>query len=130
MGKSLFDIYSMHHFLSGLFGYLILKLHNVSLAYNFIFANSIHLIIELCEHNVTPTGKVIETTRNHIGDIISFAFGWYIGFCSGIKPKYNTLFALFLYCFVIYALWNEFGREFYPYNTTNPWLPTGAFVDK
>ena len=119
-----FDIYTFWHFLIGFLSYLVLSKFNISTVSNFLISNGIHLFIELLEHNTSPTGRVLETTQNHIGDIVFFFLGWCMSVYFNIKVS-SHLYP-FIFIIVLVTMTKEILREIFPYG--NNMLLKGAFM--
>tara|TARA_Y100000817_G_C16794714_1_gene516819 strand:+ start:23 stop:412 length:390 start_codon:yes stop_codon:yes gene_type:complete len=127
MGNGLYDKYTKFHFVSGTISYLLLKTQKLSTKKNFLYANTLHLLLELFEHNKTPEGRILETNGNHLSDIIVFLIGWLLGFYINLEHYVPTFITPFLWIFLIYVFLHEILRELYPYNNTI--FCKGAFID-
>lgn len=102
-------------FLWGVLSYTMIQYSNVLLGYNFIIANGIHYMIEKTERSVAPNGRVLETTENHIGDIIAFLLGWLIAYALRMERYVTSKIAPVLWIVLIYNYSAEILREIYPY---------------
>tara|TARA_B100000963_G_C22326584_1_gene536700 strand:- start:92 stop:472 length:381 start_codon:yes stop_codon:yes gene_type:complete len=109
MGIRIVDHFTLAHFFAGFLSYICLNefVSNVS---NFVFANSVHFLMELLEHNFTPDGVMIESKINHVSDITAFAAGWFLSTTFNIKANWFH-FVILLSLFV-----KETYRELYPYS--------------
>lgn len=86
MGKDLVDIYTFGHFIAGLLSQTLVSTStNLSLTSNFIVANFFHILIEFLEKGIDKNGKIVETLKNHISDIIIFIIGWLVSYYNNIK---------------------------------------------
>jgi len=121
MGIEFLDIWTVMHFLSGVF--ITATLIPSNPCASLIVCNILHFISECIENNKDPTGKVLETNINHFGDIIYFFMGSLVGynlteyFVENPCQRYIVLFI----CIIISV--QEIGRELYPHN----WPFGGAF---
>jgi hypothetical protein len=124
MGIQLVDSYSMGHFMIGLLSFPLLSKFKLPIYTNFLLSNGLHLYIEFIENNTTLDGKILETNKNHIGDIICFLIGWGIGYFYNISiPDYLFLFVFF---FVVFVTYKEITQELFPYR--NSIFVKGRFV--
>jgi hypothetical protein len=92
MGTTVFDIWSIGHFLMGILSQSLLQKAGIMTPVNFILTNAIHLAIELFEKDVKH-GELSESYENHITDIIAFFLGWclsYIINTSQYIPLYSV----------------------------------------
>jgi hypothetical protein len=78
MGLSAFDRYSPGHFLGGFAAGMITP-EGLAIP-SFIIFNGVHLLMECHENNCHPYYLHRETLINHIGDIILFMIGWFVGY--------------------------------------------------
>ena len=111
MGIKIVDRYTIEHFCFGIIFQISLK--NLSINYNFLISNGVHLLIELLENNINPyTGEKLESKKNHISDIIFFFFGWLVSMLF-IK---NTSKYFHIICIIstILTILKETLREIYP----------------
>ena len=123
-----FDRYSSGHFIMGSVNYLVLKSANVPLLLNFAFANTIHLFVELMEHNKDPHGVVLETWKNHVGDIISFFAGWMLSYLLSLEVYMTWWMYPVLWVCLICTFLIETVREIFPHFSIS--IFTGAFQYK
>ena len=112
------------HFCGGVLSCILLQYSNVPVAYNFILANGVHYMIERTEKSVAPNGRVLETYKNHIGDIIAFFVGWVIGYALRLDRYVTSKIAPVLWIVLIYNYSAEILREIYPYDR----LMDGAYT--
>ncbi len=121
MGINYIDIYTLHHFTGGILAQSLLNSLGMSTCKNFIISNGLHSFIEYIEHNVSPTGKILENTRNHVTDILAFLLGWGISmyFHVDISERYQLLAWIIL----VASTLKEVIRELFPYSCI------GAFRD-
>ncbi len=114
MGIEYIDIYTVHHLVGGLLSQTLLKYTGVSTHANFLISNGIHAFIEYGEHNISPTGKKLESTRNHVTDIITFLLGWIISlyFQIDIPEQFRTVAWIILGSATV----KEIARELFPYS--------------
>jgi hypothetical protein len=115
MGIKYFDKDTIGHLCGGVLSYTMIQYSNVLLGYNFIIANGIHYMIEKTERSVAPNGRVLETTENHIGDIIAFLLGWIIGYALRMERYVTRKIAPVLWIVLLFFTALEFLREIYPY---------------
>lgn len=114
MGVKFLDLWTIMHFLSGVFITATLLPSNPTAS--LIIANILHFISEMLENNEDPNGKVLETNINHFGDIIAFFIGSLIGLNLTDYMLENTTVRYFiLFVFTIISI-QEIGREVFPYN--------------
>ena len=116
MGKPFFDISSFYHFGMGTITYVLLTKANIPLVYNFLLSNGFHLFIELIENNKKPNGEVLETSYNHIGDILLFLIGWLLGYLLQIQKYTPDVIVPFLWILLVLTAFAEICREVYPNN--------------
>ena len=114
MGKPFFDISSFYHFGMGTISYVLLTKINIPLVYNFLLSNGFHLFIELIENNKKPNGEILETSINHIGDILLFLIGWILGYLIQIQKYTPDVVIPFLWVLLILTAFAEICREIYP----------------
>lgn len=114
MGNFFFDISSFYHFGMGTISYLLLTKINIPLVYNFLLSNGFHLFIELIENNKKPNGEILETSINHIGDILLFLIGWILGYLIQIQKYTHDVVVPFLWVLLILTAFAEICREIYP----------------
>jgi hypothetical protein len=81
-------------------------------------------MIERTEKSVAPNGRVLETYKNHIGDIIAFFVGWVIGYALRLDRYVTSKIAPVLWIVLIYNYSAEILREIYPYDR----LMDGAYT--
>jgi NhaP-type Na+/H+ or K+/H+ antiporter len=81
-------------------------------------------MIEKTEKSVAPTGRVLETMENHIGDIIAFLLGWMIAYVLRMDRYITSGNALFLWIVLVGFIVKEVIREIYPYAS----IVTGAYT--
>lgn len=110
-----FDRYSSGHFLLGSMNYVVWKRLGVSDDVNFIFTNTIHLLIECLEHPMDPDGNILESVQNHFGDILAFFFGWMCSYYFHIENLLWPGIYPLLYIGVLGTVFNEVVREIFPY---------------
>jgi hypothetical protein len=114
MGVELIDMFTLGHFMMGFISYTILDSIKITTSSNMLLSNGLHLCIEMLEHNKTPGGLIIETNKNHIGDIVGFLLGWLISFI--LKIKVSIWMYPILWVFIIYVTFMEIYREVFPDN--------------
>lgn len=117
MGIKYVDAHTIGHFCGGVLSYTMIQNSNVPLGYNFIIANGIHYMIEKTERSIAPNGRVLETTENHIGDIIAFLLGWIIGYALRMERYVTRKIAPVLWIVLLFFTALEFLREIYPYQS-------------
>ncbi len=123
MGNKMFDLWSYGHFFLGYLSKIVIFPNNPFIS--FIISNMIHLIIELNEKKVTPTGVILETTRNIIGDNLIFSLGWLIAYITCFK-KLNKYVYLVLAGILLIAYLEQLLREIFP--NTDFYFTSGAFL--
>ena len=116
MGIEYVDKDTIGHFCGGVLSSVLLQYSHVPVAYNFILANGVHYMIERTEKSVAPNGRVLETYKNHIGDIIAFFVGWVIGYALRLDRYVTSKIAPVLWIVLIYNYSAEILREIYPYD--------------
>ena len=127
MSKKFIDFYSLQHFLAGFFSFIFFKKLNFNDYYNFFITNGLHLLLEIIEHNKDPNGKILETDKNHYGDILFFGLGWIISYKLQFQNKIpNKIYIISCLIFILSTI-KEFGREFFPYSK-NIFI-NGAFIN-
>ena len=114
MGVELIDMFTVGHFIMGFISYIILDSIKITTSSNMLLSNGLHLFIELIEHNKTPGGLIIETNKNHIGDIVGFLLGWLLSFI--LKIKVSIWMYPILWVFIIYVTFMDIYREIFPDN--------------
>lgn len=114
MGIDYVDISTIGHFLGGFTSSLLLKRTGMNKYINFILTNTIHGIIEFIEKPTRPDGTVLESTKNHIGDIIAFLIGWFCGISFNSEKYINKYWLVFLWVILSYCIFNEVTRELFP----------------
>lgn len=127
MGKRYIDYHTIQHFLFGFICYLLFANTKMPFSYNFVISNGFHFLLEILENNKKPNGEILETTKNHIGDIIGFLLGWILAFRLKIDKHTPKIIIPGLWVLLIYAIIHEFGREKFP-NDKNVFFK-GAFLD-
>ena len=74
-----------------------------------------------------PNGKILETNKNHYGDILFFGLGWIISYKLQIQDRIpNNIYIILNLTLIIFTI-KEFTREFYPYS--NNIFIKGAFIN-
>jgi hypothetical protein len=124
MGIEYVDKDTIGHFCGGVLSSVLLQYSHVPVAYNFILANGVHYMIERTEKSVAPNGRVLETYKNHIGDIIAFFVGWVIAYVLRLDRYVTSKIAPVLWIVLIYNYSAEILREIYPYER----LVDGAYT--
>jgi hypothetical protein len=124
MGIEYVDKDTIGHVCGGVLSSVLLQYSHVPVAYNFILANGVHYMIERTEKSVAPNGRVLETYKNHIGDIIAFFVGWVIGYALRLDRYVTSKIAPVLWIVLIYNYSAEILREIYPYDR----LMDGAYT--
>jgi hypothetical protein len=124
MGIEYVDKDTIGHFCGGVLSCILLQYSNIPVAYNFILANGVHYMIERTEKSVAPNGRVLETYKNHIGDIIAFFVGWVIAYVLRLDRYVTSKIAPILWVVLIYNYSAEILREIYPYDR----LMDGAYT--
>ncbi len=115
MGMSYFDSWSFGHLGSGILSFSLLQYSKLPILVNFLFANGIHYLIEKNENNVAPDGAVLETYKNHIGDIFIFLLGWIIAFLFRTNNYVTRGNVPWLWGILLLTASTEILRENYPY---------------
>jgi len=114
MGKLFFDIWTVGHFFFGVLttSALIPSKPLLSL----IITNLIHSFMEYNENNINEiNGDILQTTENHLGDIIFFFLGSLIGFFYGYRMfKNNYILRIIVLYLSALTLFQEVFREIYP----------------
>jgi hypothetical protein len=129
MGVNILDYYSILHLLWGSITFTLINSINIPLYFNFILTNGLHLLIEILEHNKSPTGKILENTTNHISDILFFLIGWLLAFKFNFNKFYKNFplyIKIILWVILILQFLEEIMRELFPY--TNFIIFKGAFI--
>ena len=113
MGTKIFDIFTLGHFFCGVIITSTLLPNTPILS--LIIANLAHFILELSEKNINPyNGKILETTSNHLSDIVAFFTGSLIGlFLTNYMVENSSTRYIILTIGVIIGI-QEFGRELFP----------------
>lgn len=122
MGKQIFDFWTFLHFIFGFISTstILPSKPKISL----VIANLSHLVMELVENNKNDkTGEILESTSNHIGDILAFLIGSFLGYFYGciyfssnnLKIKI-TRYILLVLSFGVFL--QELLREIFP----NDWI--------
>jgi len=121
MGIEYIDIYTVQHLVGGLLSQTLLNSTGMSMHANFLISNGVHTFMEYGEHSVSPTGKKLESTRNHVTDILAFLLGWIVSlyFQIDIPEQFRTVAWIILGSATV----KEFARELFPYSCI------GAFRD-
>ena len=88
MGLKTIDIHTFFHFL---FGILSSKA-----GINIFLSNFVHFLIEMNERTYNLNGKKVESTKNHVGDILAFFLGSSLSKDSVIKSMKKRNFVLFV----------------------------------
>lgn len=130
MGKKLWDKYSIRHFIFGSLSFVLVKSINIPIYLNFILTNGVHLLIELIENNISPSGKILETNINHISDIVLFLLGWSLAYYSNLYKFYNkipTIIKIIFWILLCKEFVKESLREIYPYHDFIYFK--GAYID-
>tara|TARA_R110002153_G_scaffold88286_3_gene217565 strand:+ start:1208 stop:1726 length:519 start_codon:yes stop_codon:yes gene_type:complete len=90
---------------------------------SFILGQLFHLTVELTENTKAPDGKILESTKNHLGDQFFFTLGWIwaqllITLNSKIFKRYlqKKVIVYFFKIFVAFAYIFEILRESFPEN--------------
>jgi len=117
MGLTYFDKFSFGHLFGGILTESLLQYGNIPVLFNFILANIIHYMIECNEKSVAPDGRVLETYKNQIGDIICFFVGWMIAYISRTDRYVTQYNAPFLWFVLVFFTAQQYLREIYPYQT-------------
>lgn len=118
MGNNFIDFWTFLHFIFGIISTstILPKNKNISI----FVANFLHLILELFENNKNnKTSEILESTSNHIGDILAFFIGSLIGYFYGCKYFSNnniTRYILLVLSFAVFL--QEILREIFP----NDWI--------
>jgi len=116
MGIRVFDGWSILHFISGFLSTsALIPTHPYLSA---VITNIIHLMVELIEKEKNPyTNEILESTINHITDVIFFFIGSVLAILYGHKlfinnqPSRYFVLILMFFCFS-----QETLRELFPYN--------------
>lgn len=127
MGKHFLDNSSRGHFLGGILSGILIYPKNYILS--FIISLSLHLLIECSEINKNLCNKVIESTKNHIGDICFFLIGWLLATTCHLYRLFNIYFIVILWFIFIYYNLKELLREYLPYSSKN-WLFMGVHTSQ
>ncbi len=114
MGISIFDGWSILHFLCGFFSASALIPANPYLGA--IISNIIHLFVELVEKDKIPaTNEMLESNINHITDVIFFFLGSILGILYGYKLFINNkTLRYFVLVILFLAFLQETLREVFP----------------
>ena len=122
MGKNFIDFWTLLHFI---FGFISTSTILPSKPKISIFvANLLHLIMELLENNKNnKTGEILESTSNHISDILAFFIGSLIGYFYGCKYFSNNNLSIKITRYILLVLsfgviLQEILREIFP----NDWI--------
>lgn len=125
MGKSLLDLNTICHFIMGSISFILLDNISIPLVYNLLITNGIHTLIEFNENNKSPDGEILETTKNHTGDIMGFLIGWYVAFYFRIRNHVKVTYIYVLWIILFFCIYKEIYREIYPYSNG---IIKGAFT--
>ena len=122
MGKEFVDFWTFLHFICGFIStFVLIPLEPLK---SFFIVNVLHLIMELLENNKNEkTGEILETLRNHIGDVFFFFLGSLLSIILSYKFSSNKYFSnkvvryiiLFVLCLIFLQ---EILREIFP----NDWI--------
>ena len=128
MGNSAYDMYTLAHFVFGIFATYSLWPDDIYVS--FVLSNVVHFFIEIAEKNQHPqTKKILESDTNHATDIFAFFIGSIIAvILSSIWPIENYSYVrpvLFLLVSFVFLL--EFTREIFP-NYKIGGILKGAYV--
>ena len=130
MGKKILDKHSIRHFIFGSLSFVLVKSINIPIYLNFILTNGVHLLIELIENNISPTGKILETNINHISDIVLFLLGWSLAYYYNLYKfykKFPSIIKIILWLILSFEIIHEIYREINPYFDIG--LFKGAYID-
>jgi len=123
MGINIIDLYSVGHLMGGVLSRLVIFPNNKFIS--FIVGLIIHILIEFLEHEYNPiSGKIIETKKNKVFDIIFYLIGWTIGEIYYENFKLNGISYYYYLVLLVFGYIMEFSREIFPYNK----FFHGAFV--
>lgn len=114
MGVLWFDLYTIWHLIIGLISHIIANSTTKNIIANFIICNGTHLIIEFIENNRDPSGRMLESSINHLSDVVAFLVGWLISFILNLKA--SGVFLKFLWSITMMIFIKEVFREVYPYS--------------
>ena len=122
MGKKYYDKNTLTHFITGFISRLVVFPQNPTLS--LATTNVVHLMIEMVEHDEHPNDKSVETPRNHVGDCIFFAMGWFLMNIIVLSDggrllhaiRMNKPFHSILLLAVGYAVIKEVAREVFPHH--------------
>ena len=124
MGVKMFDSDTKGHLLGGMLACSLFEYHHIPVIYNFIITNGIHLLIEITEKNVAPDGRILETHKNRIGDIIAFFVGWVLAYYFKFECFICPNNIIILWCILLVYTLQETLREVFPYQP----LLSGAYT--
>jgi hypothetical protein len=115
MGLAYVDFWTFMHFFWGIVITSVLFPSSPELS--IVISNVLHLILELTEHDYGINGEHLESTENHIGDLIGFLLGSLIAYFFGCKyftQKGTETLRWTLMIAAIIAFIQEVGRELFP----------------
>ena len=107
----MFDLWSMGHFFLGYLSKIVVFPNDNFKG--FIVSNLIHALMELCEKMETPSGVVLETIKNKLGDSLVFMVGWLFAYITNFK-KMNKYVYLFFALILLVSYLEQFLRELFP----------------
>ena len=107
------DIWTFHHFLSGLISALIVYPEKKHLS--FWLSVLTHFFIDSSERTYCPDGKKINSVTNHFIDNVAFIIGWFLGSRFKISNN-NNFFKILMTIYLILVGLNEILIERFPYN--------------
>ena len=114
MTKHAIDYWTFGHFIWGIIA--VLSIYPENKWISFSIANLLHMIIEGIEQPRHPNGEVLESISNHIGDILAFLVGSFIGLSLTKFTEKNKKIRAILIIINIIIFTQEIGREIFPFN--------------
>ena len=110
-----FDYFTVGHFLWGII--MVISIYPDQPLLSLIVANILHLIMEMLEKTVDErTGKILESTNNHMSDCVAFLMGTLVGLPFTRYTKDNMHIRAVFGIVSMLIIIQEIGREVFPYS--------------
>jgi hypothetical protein len=115
MGLVYVDFWTFIHFLWGILFTSVLFPFSPELSV--VISNVFHLILEMVENDYGVNNEHLESTENHIGDLIAFLLGSLVAYffvCKYFTQKGTETLRWTLFILALLAFIQEMGREIFP----------------